>query len=241
MEPIAWCLAAATAAILATASGPEAQREPPRSEFGIVEARAKAATKSDPTTVRALIDSMFDHSVLAGMPLSVRDRITRAELAFRKGSRGPVREQDMVGAVNSFAARLGAPPYARTSLDQLRGFRQVVRAAAPHLGSDEGQPRQIASEMSPAEAVFVMSMLARQKLWNPEYQVSPEQWFREYRERGERLRAGANVAETRRGIPAKASADVAAVLKHLEHGLPDEGSAATLAVQQFLDAIGVDR
>src|SRR5262249_21841961 len=73
----------------------EAPTHPAATPPGLValHERAKAARSDDPSSVRAVVDAIFDSTDFDRVPESVRDRLTRADLAYRKGQHGGVKDQ----------------------------------------------------------------------------------------------------------------------------------------------------
>jgi hypothetical protein len=211
----------------------------------IVQSKAKIARESNESSVRALVDAIFDYSILRSMPAAVRDRIFRADLAFRRGENPGVREAELVAAANYMVGRFGGPEYARTSVPQIRGFREIARSMSPHLGAEQGIPRGLDSVMSPVEAIYIASSLGRQKLFNPEYQVGPDEWTQRYqvkrdaatRNRGREI-APPSTAEFRAKVAAR---EVSGLLDALEHDANSPASPLMLGVDLFLDRLGIPR
>lgn len=152
-----------------------------------IDEKARAAKAGDEASVRALTDEVFNHPhgfprMPAPLETLVKDRLVRAELAYRQGWGKGVHENDIARLVNLLAVRLGAPDYARTSTHQVRIIRLNLLVSTP-LFMGEGMTHDnmrlgesINATMSPLQAVYVSALLIDQKLANPEFQVTPGQW-----------------------------------------------------------------
>jgi len=199
---------------------------------------AKLANADAPAGVRALAEQVVDASILTHASKRVRDRLFRTDLEFRKGRRRGLTPRELADASNEFATLLGAPGYARTSEEQVQTVRRLHRQLVPHLGAEKGQPRLLSDEMSPIEAFDVAASLATQKLYNPWYRVTPEEW-------SARRRAGRSDTSPRSAIGGATLTlmppDTATVSLALEQGLADDSSDITLVIHQFLDRIGFQR
>jgi len=152
-------------------------------DFATIEARANATSIEDDRTVRPLIDSLFARPPFDSAAPSIRDRVLRNEISFRRGGRSAVQEMTLVDALNDESNLIGSlhptkPPHLRTSPGQVRHFRDFVRRHVPSINRREGAPLSsaVTDEMSPAEVVLVATRLAEQKFLNPEFGVTPEAW-----------------------------------------------------------------
>lgn len=76
-------------------------------------------------------------------------------------------------AINGLVSRVGAPDYARTSLEQVRYLRTALMMHSPHLvaaGERSPQETELPRTLSPVEATYLTLSLIHQKLNNPKYQ-----------------------------------------------------------------------
>jgi hypothetical protein len=206
--------------------------------------RAKAARSDDPSSVRAVVDALFDSSEFKGMPESVRGRLSRADLAYRKGQRSGVKDEDIANAMNSmsrlYGMTMGHSGFGTTSVGQIQRYRRIARAMVPFIGADNGRPSQAESRMSPTEAMYLVTGLLTQQLYNPDYKVSPEEWSHRY---DERHRPGAppdTRSRTRAAHIGKADDDTIQISNALDT-LKDESGAAVKVAHLFLDKLGIDR
>ena len=155
----------------------------------------------DETQTRAFAEKIFNMSrSFPRMPAAVedvlKDRLVRAEMAFRQG-RGPgIQEDNIVQFVNSLAHKLNVPGYARTSTKQVRVLRMSLILTSPSFmgqgvsWSEMKIGDSIKPVMSPLQATHLILTLMDQKLINPEYQVPPEEWERTFQQSSiERLQA----------------------------------------------------
>ncbi len=244
MELLSSVMAGTLALFFLGSIGGSPQRGTPRERlpFDVVEAKSKAAKSSNEGSVRALIDSLFDYTLLHNLSEATRDRIFRADLGFHRGYHQPIREQTLVAAANYFAVRFGAPDYALTTVEQVRAFREITRRMVPHLGSENGIPRAVDLDLSPAEAVYIASSLARQKLFNPDYQIDASEWVQKHRdERARAARGDASPPIEARLRAAKAPKQIGELLWALEHDLSNSSSDISKGLEAFLDRIGLQR
>ena len=142
---------------------------------------------NDDQSIRGVADAVFSFPhVLPRAPEMfenvVKDRLVRAEIAYRNGLDPGVNERDIVKLINSVADKLGVPAYAKTSSSQVRALRMQLALASPAFMA-AGLTRQnmkvgdsISERMSPLQAAHLVSSLTDQKLINPEFQVEPEEW-----------------------------------------------------------------
>ena len=154
-----------------------------------IDEKALQAKDNDETAVRALADEVFNTSDFAALPVetreSMKDRVLRAELSYRKDGAG-VDEETVVQVVNEYVNKFGAPEYAKTSTLQVRYLRATLVRGYPNFiaqplpGEREGLDQEVGtsinSMMSPLEAAYVTAVLLQQKMLNEEYQKTPQEW-----------------------------------------------------------------
>lgn len=215
---------------------------PQRPRIGLddIEDRAIAAASGEPAVVRALVDEIFNRTIFASAPESVRERLTRAEIAFRRGAQRAIEEQEVVDQSNAAVAEMNGPEHARTNGAQFHLFRTFLGQTVRHFTAAPNSSR----EMSPAEMAFVVLNLASQKLTNDDYRVSPDQWV---------AKVGAR-QRLQRGVPATPESARPAQLRVARHDkelsdlywaldrdLPLESGEITQGMHAFLDRVGVSR
>lgn len=112
----------------------------------------------------------------------IKDRLVRAEIAYRNGIQEGVQEQDIVKFANSMADHFRLPSYAKTSTQQVRVLRMQLVLSSPAfmaagLTHENMKPGEtISDRMSPLQAVHLLSSLLDQKIINPDYQLQPAEW-----------------------------------------------------------------
>lgn len=146
-----------------------------------IDAKAAAIKGADEAAIASLVDEIFlgagvDPEVAIATE-STKTRLIRAELAFQTGKSKGVADTRVVYAANRLAARFNLPAYAYTSCFEVRKLRFRLLTLAPHLmGRQLRGSRATANirqvEMSPVEAIYLLNMLIKQKLYNPEYQLT---------------------------------------------------------------------
>jgi hypothetical protein len=144
---------------------------------------------NDEQSIRGVADAVFGFP--RALPRSpemienvIKDRLVRAEIAYRSGIHEGVQEQDIVKFANSVADHLALPSYAKTSAQQVRVLRMQLALSSPtfmaagltHENMKVGE--SISDRMSPLQAVHLLSSLLDQKIINPEYQLEPAEWER---------------------------------------------------------------
>ncbi|HKR13402.1 MAG TPA: hypothetical protein VJT15_15165 [Pyrinomonadaceae bacterium] len=163
-----------------------------------INGKARAANKGGgESEVRALADEIFTtyqfDEAPAGVGDIMKERLVRAELSYRdgQGQKG-ISDASIVRAVNYLAYKLGAPAYAQTDVFELRRMKSAIlpytgdlqsRSRAAEVaevlsgGSRKSNPNDANTPtMSPLEAVVFMTALVQQKQFNPEYQLTNEEF-----------------------------------------------------------------
>jgi hypothetical protein len=196
---------------------------------------ARAASTNEPEAVRRFTEELVRSSPLTSTAApSLRDRVYNTELAFRRGAHRGISEGDLIAAANAEVQTLGLPSYARVTRGQLK----LVREDLQYTTRGFGGRRPDDDVMSPAEALYVASDLAVQKLANPEYQIEPEEW-----ERTSRARRGllvADIHKSRSMKPPKVSVTLNPP-RHVHLDLADESSVSVAKAHAMLDRLGFAR
>jgi hypothetical protein len=152
--------------------------------FASLDYKAQAAKSGDKAAVRELADEVFKRFGLAdvdsGALAPLKDRLARAEVDYRRSGKGGVRENKVMQTVNELADSLGAPAYAKVDLLQVRYLRtNMIVSLSNFIGqvSIGGDGKSsVNPEMSPLEAAGITLLLLYQKVYNEDYQVTPEEW-----------------------------------------------------------------
>ena len=223
----------------------------------IVDAKARQAQNGDENSIRALADAIFDNFV-PGLPADtsavIKDRLVRAEIKHRKGHQG-VKESSIVKAVNHLANALGAPDYAQTSPLQIRVLRADLSETIPSLISpedekDKGARKKVGHslkrELSPLEATVVMAMMIQQKMLNPDWQLTPQEYAQSLSNKRDKNKPAANAGGGRkeyRLVPddrdRRKSREMATLVGSKVKKLSI--ASVTMLVHDSLDALGVER
>lgn len=154
-----------------------------------INSKAELLNTADETVIRDLADEVFTsfNADLVSPEIvgSVKDRVVRAEVNYRRGNGHPVSEFGVVRMTNMLMKRLGAPAYAQTNVYEVRrlemnflpflskfiGKKPAGRSHGPKALGSSFNP-----EMSPLEAVAIANLLIQQKRVNPAYQLTHDEW-----------------------------------------------------------------
>lgn len=170
---------------LAEKDSVEAQSNPPAAHpLEAINQKAKLARNGNVPDaeeyVREIISVAGFEGELGGFTsTAIKDRVGRAESRYRQGQATGIPEAKIVRTVNGLVRKFNLPDYTKTSNYEVRRLRLGLLPNFPQLINQRNQGAQpvsngsqIDSQMSPAEAVFVLAMMLQQKLANPEYQVT---------------------------------------------------------------------
>ena len=147
--------------------------------------KARAAKNGDEAAVRGLADEIFNQfelgSAPAGLADSIKDRLVRAEVNYRAGGGKGISDAAAVRMVNRLAHEVGAPAFARADVFELRRLKTGLLPYTSDLQSraaDGGVGHKDANEpsMSPLEGAYFAMLLVQQKRFNPEYQLTHDEW-----------------------------------------------------------------
>ena len=149
--------------------------------------KARAAKNGNEIATRELVDEMFRSfdfaQELGELDDSIKERLIQAELQHsEKRGKSSCSEQRVVHAVNLLADRIGTPAYTRTNVFEVRRLRanlllHTSELQEPRYKSDLQKGQKHNTSMSPVETFFVAVTLIQQKLHNPEYQLTNEEWI----------------------------------------------------------------
>ena len=150
-----------------------------RTGFQVLNDKSIAARKHDKAAIRALTEEIINRNGGAYIPLghSLRNRIFQAEHGYQRGTHKSVSEREVADAMNALVDEVGAPDWARTNVSQLHLLRTLLKPHVPSLvgtRQSSGRPLDFSDEMSPAEATFVLLLLANNKISNTDYQIGPD-------------------------------------------------------------------
>jgi hypothetical protein len=149
--------------------------------FDSINNKAKLARNGEAAATGEFVSEIFRVSgfdrQLAGLTgSSMKTRIKRAEIRYRLGQSDGVPEMKIVRTINGLARKLGLPNYAKTDIYEVRKLRLSLMPDFPQVVTSSTQATYTSAEpnsnLSPAEAAFILAMMLQQKLTNPEYQVT---------------------------------------------------------------------
>lgn len=147
--------------------------------------KARAARSGDEAAVRELADEVLGQlnadQAPAGLADAIRERLVSAEMRYRAGNGKAISDAKIVRMVNRLAREVGAPAFARTDVFELRRMKTGLLPFTSDLqtrevGGPSGRrnPRELT--MAPLEATYFALALVQQKLHNPEYQMTQDEW-----------------------------------------------------------------
>src|SRR3989441_7040973 len=176
-----------------------------------VEEKARLLQDNNQDTYRALADEIFKaprgFEILAvahgigpteippSIDYVIKDRLSWAEMQYRRGLGKGVTEQSIVNFTNLLVEKFGLPDYARTSQRQVRFMRMFLMMHNPvFMGQGAVRPdiqvgEPINEEMSPLQAVHVLLEVLGHKYSDENFQLTPEEWDREQASRATQTRA----------------------------------------------------
>lgn len=165
-----------------------------------VEEKARLLKDNDQDTYHALADEIFranrgfdilaiEHGIGPTMiPPSIdyviKDRLVFAEMQYRRGLGKGVNEQSIVDFTNLLVEKFGLPDYVRTSPNQVRHLRMFLMLHNPvFMGQGAVRPdikvgESINEEMSPLQGVHLLLEVLGHKLFDADFQLTPEAWDR---------------------------------------------------------------
>jgi len=158
-----------------------------RSPWQKIDDIAKLENPADGNSVSALVEAILDypHTFSLRLPVMreiVESRLVQSEMNYRLGRNPGIKESTVVEIGNTLADKLKLPESAHITVHQVEVLRlgmelsmpSFMGNAAPEIEKVGAHPE--ASELSPAQATQILLVLIDQKIINPEYQLSPEEW-----------------------------------------------------------------
>ncbi len=197
---------------------------------------ARSASTNEPDAVRQFTNELLRSSpITSSAAASLADRVYKTELAFRSGAHPGIFDDDVIAATNDEVRRFGLPSHDRVT----KGQFQLVREDLEYFTRGFASHRSHAEVMSPAEALYIVSDLAVQKIANPEYQVEPEQWEHDSRARRGLLTASVHKVHSMK--PLKVSVSVNQQPANVQLDLSNESSVTVREAHAILDRLGFQR
>lgn len=156
-----------------------------------IEQKAALVSLDDPDSVQALADEIFNlprsfPRLAAPVESAVKERLVQAEIRYRKGEKPGIEEQDIVNTLNSVVDQLGGPSYLKTTLSQLRALRMRLAFGQPvFMGAGIALPdanidESTSSAIGPMQAANLIEWLIQEKITEPNFQVTPDEWEATY-------------------------------------------------------------
>lgn len=150
-----------------------------------VDSAAANATTGDTTAIGVLADEVLAHhnidQSMGPVRSTIKNRLVLAEIEYHKGNSEGLTEDGIVRTVNGLAKRFNAPSYAFTDVEEVRKIRLKMLTLYPNLMGrgpastrDDSKPH-FDKQMSPIEAFHTTATLIAQKVFNPEFQITPEE------------------------------------------------------------------
>lgn len=163
----------------------EAQDNPPdATPFEVINQKAKLARNGTQPAAEDEVSEIisvagFESELRGFTSIEIKDRVGRSESHYRQGITAGIPEAKIVRTVNGLVKLFNLPEYVKTSDYEVRKLRLGLLPSFPqvitqknHATQALSRGSQIDSQMSPAEAVFVLAMMLQQKLTNPEFQMT---------------------------------------------------------------------
>lgn len=163
----------------------EAQSNTPTADpLEAINQKAKNARSGDSQDAEEYISEIISvaglESELRGFTsTAIKERVGRSESLYRQGQSAGIPEAKIVRTVNGLVRQFNLPDYTKTSNYEVRRLRLGLLPNFPQVITQRNQGMQpvsagaqIDSQMSPAEAVFVLAMMLQQKIANPDYQLT---------------------------------------------------------------------
>lgn len=154
-----------------------------------LDAQAKLENPTDANSVRAVVDAVLDYPHFFGqippvMHEIVEQRLVQAEISYRLGRNPGIREESVVQIANTLADRFQLPDYAHATLHQVEVLRFGMELSVPSFmgrASLQNEDKSVSpktSSLSPAQAAHILLVLAGAKVFEPDYQLAPDEWER---------------------------------------------------------------
>lgn len=148
---------------------------------------AKLENPSDGNSVQTLIDEIlvFPHSFNLNLPVMreiVEQRLVQAEINYKFGRNPGIPEKSVVQIANTLADKFELPDYARVTVHQVEVLRFGMELSMPAFMVPASSQNEQAgvypgdSSLSPAQAAHILLVLIDQKMSNPDYQLTPDEW-----------------------------------------------------------------
>jgi hypothetical protein len=150
-----------------------------------IDRAARNLNGGDEQPIRALLNEILIGSGIdqriSAPTASVKDRLVAAEISYQQGKTTGISPSNVVTAVNQLAQKFHAPAYAYTNEKEVSKFRLRMLTLYPNLVGrgaaatrDDSAPH-FERSMSPMEAFYTSTLLIYQKLFNADFQLTPQE------------------------------------------------------------------
>ncbi len=194
-----------------------------------VDVLAASIQPGDTAGMGRLAQAIVDISSFAGAPSTVAKRLATAHALYQKGSMGPVSISTLTDAVNSLGQSLSLPGFTNLTTEQILNIRLRLLSTLPHILAplDQRSAHPDFSNLSPVAAFLMSDIALKQKLLNPEFQQ--EQW---------QPPSTTSASGPTLIIGTPPSAEVLNFQERIKADMANSSSASTVALVQFLTAVG---
>lgn len=201
-----------------------------------VDVFAGSLKPGDSTSLRTLTNVIVSASLFSTAPAFVKERLFLGEQQFRNGFRTGISVGTITDSLNALAPAIGLPQFLSMRAEQVQAIHMRLLSSFPHLLHSvaiAGQPSY--EYLSPSGAFFLADIALRQKLQNPEFQTTADEWLRKsVGSTATPLASHSPKLTLARGeAPALSS-----FFQQVQRELSDDRTPTTVAVKQFLDMAG---
>jgi len=193
-----------------------------------IDVLAASVQRGNTADVLNLVEAVFGSSIFAGAPSSIRNRLSASLSLFLNGSKSAIPIGTLANAANSLALSLSLPKFTNTTPDQIQDIRFRLLSTFPHLLAPiTVGGKSSFNELSPAAAFFLVDIVIKQKLLNPQFQQPPDQW--------EPAPPVTSPSAPTLVIQPPPPSYVSAFLDRVSKEMTDGSSSSAVALGQFLD------
>jgi hypothetical protein len=148
--------------------------------YGKIESKARLANSRDRQSVQDLTHEVLASPHIYQLPDAINEllenKVTDAEIRYRDNTGPGVSETQLVDLMNWLGDRFHMPAYTKTTPAQVRTLRMKLAISAPYFmgstlsGKELTKGSHVHTNMSPAQALHLLSVMIDQKVLNPDYQ-----------------------------------------------------------------------
>ena len=170
----------------------------PPSRYQSIEIKARQADARNRQSIEELAHEIVVCPHVYSMPdvlsETLESKLADAETNFRNGQGHAVGEQQLVDVLNWMGEKFHLPSYTKTTTAQVRILRMKLAIEAPYLmgstlaGKELEKGAHVRAELSPVQAMHLLSVMIDQKVLNPDYQDPSTDIVASERQRQEEIR-----------------------------------------------------